>query len=240
MPDRDFELAVASVKVEWGPLRLSGPGRLRLAVDALTIEMAGSGPLLTRYAELLGGGWRSGAVSVHGKAGSVTFESPQGLDQAWASLIERTCPLPELARTHRLLGSRRGGAVAVQARFLAPLLQARRRLEEETDLDTRVTTMDAKALRERLESALQAIARERYPSSDPDRRALEAELEEAMAPLFGGLDVMDVAARHFRTAPETVRFMAWRKWVSSVGDVFALADSGWAGAARLLPGPGTT
>ena len=57
-----------------------------------------------------------------------------------------------------------------------------------------------------------------------------------MAPFFAGLDAMESAATHFRSAPETIRFIAWREWVSAVSTAFALADSGWASAARLLPG----
>jgi histidyl-tRNA synthetase len=48
---------------------------------------------------------------------------------------------------------------------------------------------------------------------------------------------MESAAGHFRSAPEAIRFVAWRDWVAAVSNVFALADSGWASAARLLPGP---
>ena len=90
-------------------------------------------------------------------------------------------------------------------------------------------------MRERMNAAIQAIARDVYPSSDPDRRAMEAELEEAMAALFAGLDAMQSAAQVFRNAPEAIRFSAWRDWVSTVTRVFMLADNGWARAARLFP-----
>ena len=237
MPDADIEVAVATVLVEWGTLRFTGPGTLRLTSDALHLESPGGGSLRARYAELHGGGWRTGALTVHGDAGNAVIESERGLDQVWVSLLERTCPLPELARGHRLLGSRRGGSVDAQARFLAPLLQARKRVEEESDLDARVSALDTKALRERFDTALKIIARDAYPSSHPDRRGLEAELEEAMASFFDGLGLMELAATHFRSAPEPVRFIAWRDWVSAVSNAFALADSGWANAARLLPRP---
>lgn len=236
MRERDLEVPVARVVVNWGPLRISAPGQLRLTSESLVIETASHAPLMTRYTALRGGGWRTGAIILHGAPGSLTFEEAQGLDQAWASILERTCPLPELARAHRLLGSRRGGAVDQQARFLAPLLQARKRLEEVADLDTRVATLDAKSLRERLDAAIVGIAKDAYPASHPDRRALEAELEEAMSAVFAGLDGLAMAARDFRNAPEESRFMAWRQWVAAVTRVFTHADNGWAGAARLLPG----
>lgn len=237
MPDEDLELDVSRMLVEWGTIRLTGPGQLRLTSEALLVEEAATGgTLLARYEEIRGGGWRTGSLTVHGAAGTAVFESSRGLEHAWVSLVERAVPLPEMARGHRLLGSRRGGPADVQARFLAPFLQARRRLEEAGDLEARVATLDARALRERLESTLKIIARDSYPSSHPDRRGLEAELEEAMAPFFRGLEEMEAAARHFRSAPESIRFMAWRAWASSALNVFALADRGWATAARLLPG----
>ncbi len=235
MPDADIEVDVASLLVEWGTLRFTGKGTLRLTSDALHLESPGVGSISARYAELRGGGWRTGALTVHGNAGNAVVESVRGLDQAWVALVERACPLPELARGHRLLGSRRGGSMDAQARFLAPLLQARRRVEEESDLDARVSALDTKVLRERFDAALKTIARDAYPSSHPDRRGLEAELEEAMASFFHGLDVMESAAVHFRAAPEPIRFIAWRDWVSAVANAFTLADSGWANAARLLP-----
>lgn len=235
MLEPDVELELSSMVVEWGTIRLAGPGQLRLTSEALLVEATG-GTLLARYAEIRGGGWRTGSLTVHGAAGKAVLQSGRGLDQAWVSLIERACPLPELTRGHRLLGSTRGGPVDLQARFLAPFLQARRRLEEEADLEARVATLDARALRERLESALKTIARDSYPSSHPDRRGLEAELEEAMAPFYEGLEAMESAAEYFRSAPEAIRFMAWRDWVSAASKVFALADRGWASAARLLPG----
>jgi hypothetical protein len=48
---------------------------------------------------------------------------------------------------------------------------------------------------------------------------------------------MEVASKHFRAAAESVRFAAWREWVATVAAVFALADSCWSEAARLLPNP---
>jgi hypothetical protein len=235
MHEPDLEIGVSSALVQWGTVRLAGPGQLRLTSDAIVIEPATGETWQARYAELRGGGWRTGAIVVHGAEGSAAFEGKAGLDQAWALLVARTCPLPELTRAHRLLGSPRGGAIDQQARFLAPLLQARKRLEEVSDLDTRVAALDARALSERMLGALQSIAKDVYATSDPDRRAMEAELEEAMSPLFAGLDAMQLAAQRFRNAPESVRFAAWRDWVFSVSRVFALADNGWAGAARLFP-----
>ncbi len=223
----------------WGPAMFSGPARLCLTSDELRLTATAGASLRTPYSALQGGAWRTGELIVHGAEGSVTMESPGGLDLAWLTIVARACPLSEIARGHRLLGSRRGGPASAQARLLAPLVQARRNMEQQPDLEVRMALFDARPLRERLEAALQAMARDASPGGGPERRALEAELEEAMSGLFRGIEVMDEAARHFREAAEPVRFIAWREWVSKVAIVFGLADSDWSGAARLLSGYGS-
>jgi hypothetical protein len=236
MPDPELELPFAKASGQWGPVPVTGPGRLRLTSDGLALEAPGLS-LQVRYAELGGGGWRTGAISIHAGGNSATIESARGLQDAWVTLLARACPLPELARSHRLLGSRRGGSPDAQVRFMAPLVQARRRLEDGPDLDARVAALDARALRDRIDLALQGIAKDSVPANLPDRRALEAELEEAMGTLFARLDALDLSAQAFRNAAEPVRFSAWRDWVAAVSNVFAAADSGWSGVARLLPEP---
>ena len=235
MPERDLEVDATSVLVEWGSVRLIGPGRLRLTSDAVTLEATG-GSWQAPYHELRGAGWRTGSLTVHGDSGRIVVESKEGLELVWLQLLERACPLPELARDHRLLGSRRGGAVAAQTRFLGPLLDARKRVEKQPDLESRIAALDASQLRDRMNAALQTIARDVFPASNPDRRALEAELEEAMTGFFLQLDSVDAAAAHFRGAPEAIRFSAWREWVARVVHAYALADGAWASASRVLPG----
>ena len=235
MPEPDLDLAASNVRVEWGSLRVDGPGVLRLTSEALHLDISKGGSLRVRYDDLRGGGWRTGMLTVHGDQGNAAIESNQGLDVAWVELVQRTCPVPELVRSHRLLGSRRGGSADAQVKFLAPLLQARKRVEGAADLETRVALLEGKVLRERVVAALQTIAKDAYPSSHPDRRGLEAELDEAMVPFYRGLDKLDSAAALFRDAPEPIRFHAWRQWILALSNAFALADSGWASAARLLP-----
>jgi hypothetical protein len=237
MPDAPadhIEVGASSVLVQWDAVRLAGPGTLHLTTEAIVIE-AGGGALHAVYDEIRGGAWRTGTLTIHGEKGTAAVQAAQGLDRAWVQLIERACPMPELARSHRTLGSRRGGAADAQERFLAPLLHARRRLNAVNDLDERVAAVEVSALRERVEAALQGIARDAYPASHPERRSLEAELEEALAAFFEGLRAMESAAAHFRSAPEAIRFHAWREWMTAMSRAFALADTGWAAAAPLLP-----
>jgi len=165
----------------------------------------------------------------------VELEADEGLDRAWVSLVDLACPLPEFMRGLRALGSTRGGDDAVQSRFLTPLLYARRRLEDERDLENRLDSFNARQLAERISQAVGALAAESFPKSAPDRRALEAELLDALEPLFARLhDLHGVAERFLASAPE-VRFDAWRSWVDDVAAVFAEADRSWRAAVQLLP-----
>lgn len=232
---RDLEVDATSVLVNWGSVRLIGPGRVRLTSETIALEATG-GTWQASYDELRGAGWRTGSLTVHGDQGRAAVESKEGLELVWVQLLERACPLPELARDHRLLGSRRGGSVAAQARFLSPLLDARKRIEKHPDLESRIAALDARQLRDRVNTALQAIAADTFPGSHPDRRALEAELEEAMSAFFRQLESVEAAATHFRAAPEAIRFSAWRDWVNRVADAYALADGAWAAASRFIPG----
>ena len=234
MPERDLEVDATSVVVEWGSIRLIGPGQLRLTSDALVLEVTGE-TWRAPYEALRGAGWRTGSLTVHGDQGRAAVESKEGLELVWVQLVERACPLPELARDHRLLGSRRGGSVAAQSRFLGPLLDARKRLEQEPDLETRVALLDARKLHDRVLAALGTIASDTFPGSHPDRRALEAELEESMTGFFRQLESVEAAAKYFRGAPEAIRFSAWREWASRVVDAYALADGAWATASRFIP-----
>jgi hypothetical protein len=237
MPEPDLEIDASNVLVEWGHVRLTGPGTLRLTSQELLLDARIGGTVRARYEDLRGGAWRTGTLTIHGEPGYVAIESARGLEFEWVQLVERACPVPELARAHRMLGSRRGGSQDAQAKFLAPLLQARKRVEDAKDLESRVAALEARALRERIDTALRAIAKDAHPASAPDRRGLEAELDEAMAAFFAGLMAMDSAAQTFRSAPEAIRFLAWRQWVEAVSSAFTLADTGWASAAQLLPPP---
>jgi hypothetical protein len=234
-PDAEVEFMVTTVSGTWGTDRLSGPARVRLTSDAILVDASHGASLRLALAELTGGGWRTGTLTIHGAAGSVSMETTSRLDTAWAALVARSCPIPEFARSHRHLGSKRGGAIAAQSRFLAPLLQMRRELQAETDLDRRVQALSAGLLRDRLQDVLGKLAAEAHPSSAPDRRGLLAELNEAMAPLFGRIDEMEAAARGYAAATEEERFDAWREWVATVMAVYVSADLGWSAAAGLLP-----
>jgi hypothetical protein len=235
MPDEIREVPIRLVAGTWGHRAVHGPGVMRLFPDALEVSLGDEDGVVVAYESLSGAGWRTGCLTIHGRPGSLALESEAGLDQAWVTLTACACRLPEFTRGLRALGSRRGGDHDAQARFFAPLLHARRRLEEEADPGSRVAAFDARQLRERLDQALRAFAADTYPRSAPDRRALQAELLDIAEPLFTALGALETSALRWREADESLRFDLFRDWVRTVGAVFADADRSWSRAAPLIP-----
>jgi len=229
------EVAVGRVAGKWREEGLSGTGTLRLSERALELVLGGGASVTAPYASLSGAIWRTGFLSIHGTAGILELEADQGLDLAWVLLVSLACPLPEFMRGLRALGSTRGGDDAVQSRFLTPLLHARRRLEDERDLESRLDSFNGRQLAERMRQAVEVLAAESFPKNAPDRRALEAELLDALEPLFARLHALHGVAERFRASAPEVRFEAWRSWVADVAAVFAEADRSWSAAVQLLP-----
>jgi hypothetical protein len=238
----DLEVRLRRVAGTWGQTALDGPGMLRLREHSLELVTSRGVPIVAAYDTLSGAGWRTGKLFIHSAAGVVELEGEAGLERAWVALTALSCPIPEFTRGLRTLGSRRSLArksgaadAAAQTRFFAPLLQARRRLEQEGDLDRRLTAFEAPLLAERMTQVLALLAAEYYPASPPDRRALEAELLEAVAPLLEGLDLLKASEERYRGAADDRRFVAWRGWTRHVAAVFAAADRSWRAASPLLP-----
>ena len=141
------------------------------------------------------------------------------------------------ARTARVVVLLHGVSSCPQAFVdFAPLLHARRRLEDERELEQRVAAVDAGFLRERLFQILASLAQEVHadPQQAPERRALEAELLDANEPLVDALDSLRDAAELFRQGSEELRFKRWRAWVAAVANVFAAADRSWAAMSGIL------
>lgn len=121
--------------------------------------------------------------------------------------------LPELARSLRGLGSSRGGDGAIEALVFGPLLDARRAAERALTADEAMRAFDAVRLGATLQDAVRSLAASRMPGRDDRRRALEAELEELVAPLVTALDVLAETGEG-----------DWPEWVNAVQRVFTAAD----------------
>lgn len=232
----DIDLMADDVSGTWRALRLAGPARACLTSDALMVDSPQGASARVALVDVSGAVSRPGALTLHGEAGTLTITAKVRLDALARALVDRACPIPELARGHRRLGSPRGGALEAQAKFLAPFMQVRRDLQAERDLERRVTSLKAGVLRERLNEVLTGMASEAYPTSAPDRRGLRAELDEAMAPISAAIDRVDQAARAFIAMDESKRFDGWRAWITRVAELYSLADRAWLEVSSLVPG----
>ena len=157
---------------------------------------------------------------------------------------------PEVTRSLRLLGSGRSLRAGDEARFFAPLLAARRSAAEAMTRGQAIVALDARRLRAALDAVLRAFASERHPERLAARRALEAELEDLVAPLHRALgDLADVAASTDGASLGRVRDRAlagdvagesaanaptldvpdaaWNRWLDAVRGVFECADAVW-------------
>src|SRR5690242_6655283 len=118
----------------------------------------------------------------------VAISSEEG-DELRREIVVRTLVLPELTRTLRTFGSRRGQrgrrphASAEQQRFFAPLVDARRSASKGSSHQEMIEAFDSAALTRSLEDALRRFAVERFGQNGPARRALEAELVDSSEPL---------------------------------------------------------
>ncbi|HEX3865425.1 MAG TPA: hypothetical protein VHV78_01690 [Gemmatimonadaceae bacterium] len=147
------------------------------------------------------------------------------------TILGRCMTLPELTRTLRVLGSRRGThatrAVAAeeQRRFFAPLLDARRLATNAHTADDAITAFDADALMASIHRVLHAFAAQRFADLGPARRALEAELLDAVEPLNDSLGRVRDAAPRARSVAGELR--PWRLWASELRAAFETADHVW-------------
>lgn len=152
----------------------------------------------------------------------------------------RARTLPELTRPLRALGSRRGHLGAEHQRFYGVFLHARRGAAEASGLRAQLTALDAGRLAGSLERVFREFAATRYPRSAPDRRALEAELADAAAPLRAGLQRLERAAQAVRAGGDETAFVLWRAWAAEVHATFEHADRCWLAALPALEAPVTT
>ncbi len=140
---------------------------------------------------------------------------------------ERFAGLPELAASLRTLGSSRRSrhGAAVQPRFFAFLLNARKEAARANTRADAVAAFDGSTLLHSLDSIIRDLATERFPSKAPARRAFEAELTEAVEPLRLALTrLRDLGPA---AAADTPDMSAWEKWVAQLRVVFASADAAW-------------
>lgn len=238
---------VAPVRA-WGIVRgrdVAFDAALTLGDVALTlapISSAGGAmaPIVVPYAAIEGVRLGDGAASLYLPGGDDAMELVaegavgRQLAQAAAELTRRACTLPELTRGLRGLGSQRARPGSDHDRFFGALLDARRRAELLARPVDQLRAFDPATIRGAAESALADFAAARFPESAPDRRALDAELGEIAAPLWGSLARLEHAREAARATPDDARFVRWREWAAAVAAVYAAADATWVAALPAL------
>lgn len=146
-------------------------------------------------------------------------------------LLVRCRTLPELTRTLRGFGSRRGSrgrrssAHGDQQRFFAPLLDARRKAWGTREPAATIAAFDAGSLAAAFDAILESFATERHGDNAPARRALAAELIDLSEPLCDALDMLRDAAGQATAATDDLRL--WRAWAMRLRTTFETADRVW-------------
>lgn len=146
----------------------------------------------------------------------------------------RACSLPELTLPLRGLGSHRAQPGSDHDGFFRALLVARREAERSGDPARRIAAFDGATLRAATRRLLSDFAGARHPRRAPDRRALDAELEDAAGGLFLALEQVTTRAEAYRAAGDDSRLARWREWTAAVRRVFDEADRCWLEALPVL------
>ncbi len=231
MPETPREtIAVSAARVGRTDL---GEGTATVDDDALTlVARAGAAERLLRIPlsaiDIVASEANELVVSVR-DGRRVTIASPDA-SRLHGDIAARCFALPELTRTLRSFGSRRGNrgrrpsAAVEQQRFFAPLVDARRTASKGASPTETIASFESVALARAVEDALRKLA-ERFGQNGPARRALEAELVDATEPLQAALRTLGERATEAREHSEEIR--AWRAWALSLRDVFEAADRVW-------------
>jgi hypothetical protein len=141
--------------------------------------------------------------------------------------------LPEFTRSLRALAVPSAPG-SDHDRIFAPLIQARTAANKVHAMEAQLAAFDAARLERSWRESIAALAKERHPRSAPDRRALQAELEELGAPVWASLARVQVTAGAARTATNEARRMAWDQWVLAIQRLFESADDWWRSAMPVL------
>ncbi len=237
MPERSPRIAVTEARASgrWCGVTLREPVTLFVEASEVVVRRESTGAEhAASLAALRGATWRAGTLALYHGEEELHLTDAPGLDRAWHGLSQRACTLPEVARALRALGLAHGAAAEDHARFVAPFLQGRRRLESGEPVDWLVAGFDAGTLAERTRGVLAAMAMQRHAERPPHRRAFEARLHDACERLFVSLDKVGAAAAAVHAAADATRFEAWRAWAGTVQALFAETERAWRDVARHL------
>jgi len=202
--------------------------------DALTIvpkAAADDAPVRVRLANIDGVSSGDGQLNIALRDGTRLTLHCEAHLELHDDLLLRCRALPELTRTLRGFGSRRGSrgvrdsAHRDQQRFFAPLLDARRKAWGTREPASTIAAFDATSLASAFDAILDSFATERHGDNAPARRALTAELIDLSEPLRQALDTLRESAAEATAATDDLR--RWRDWAMQLRATFETADRVW-------------
>ena len=144
---------------------IEADGAVRLVEDVVSI-LVQDREYSTRYDRIDGVVWETPVLTLHVGRDMVELTGHPGLQALGAQILKTALALPELTRTMRGLGSRRGAVGPEHDRFFAGLLAARRAAEGFVEPESRLAAFDARRLSQALTTLVGELATERYPESD--------------------------------------------------------------------------
>ena len=226
----------------WRGAPLSGDVVLELTGDEVAITATdGQQRLPLPLGSLRGTHYRDGSLTLFFGDGTVVLAGEGRLGAAARDIVARACAPGELTLALRSLGSHRRGADDFQRRYFEPLLSARRKLDRASEPNAQVAALDARALKTAYHELAHRIAERSAGRAASDKRALEAQLDEALGPLVAALDALEAAASALRTSAAETTISAWREWTTLARATFSAADRCWPHVAHLVvgwhPGP---
>jgi hypothetical protein len=226
-----------SVWTLWHGTELTGTGTCELLGDGIRVTLVDpSVELNVTFESLDGARFAGGHLTLYASHGDVIeMSDAAGLEEMAHVLRETARIVPEMTLALHGLGSaRQMYRRSDHDRFFAPLLVARTAAQRASDPGNRLLALRAAAIGAELERVLHEFAVERFPSSPPDRRALEAELEDITAPIRTSLRRLEDAAQSAAGARDDTAFTAWRDWTAECRAMFSEADRCWLRAAPVL------
>lgn len=207
-------------------VEIDADATVRLVDDTVSMLVDGR-EYTTRIDRIDGVEWESGVMTLHVGRDTVELSGHAALQSLGAGIMATALALPELTRTMRGMGSRRGRPGAEHDRFFAGLLAARKSAEGFAEPESRLAAFDARRLMQSINMLLSELAAERFPESAPDRRALEAELLEYAERLQLAIETLGSAADDVRNGNNAARLARWRDWTRAAQRVFEEADRCW-------------
>lgn len=231
-----------SASGSWRGAALSGDVILELGAEDVAISSVDAARRLPLPLGTIDGvRFRNGELSLVFPDGTVTLAGEGRLAAAARDIVARACAPGELTLALRSLGSHRRGADELQRRWFEPLITARRKLDRAADPGAQAAALDARALLAAYHDLAHRIAERSAGQAPADKRALEAQIDDAIAPLVTALDALEGAAIALKTSGAEGAIARWREWSALARAVFAAADRCWPNVARLVvgwhPGP---